>query len=212
MKNRGRPGRNKIADWPSSVNFHRIPMMKTLFVPMAVALHFAAGPLMAQVSPKPEVPKEKPETPKPEDKEPKRSEIWEATLPGGDYAVAVDRITSVSRHSYLLDGALIVDEVTIDTEGQALARFYHITPVGTTGTAGVTKGSVEEPAKRLFDTPQQRVGVDLEHMVIKKYPDTTHARSIEYRIDTTETLTKLFNSAKTAWQSGEAGQFKAGVK
>ena len=40
--------------------------------------------------------------------------------------VALDRIASVSRHKYVLDGALIIDEVTVDTVGQASARFYFI--------------------------------------------------------------------------------------
>ena len=50
------------------------------------------------------------------------SRFWQATLSGGHFMVALDRIASVSRHKYVLDGALIIDEVTVDTVGQALAR------------------------------------------------------------------------------------------
>ena len=57
------------------------------------------------------------------DKEGRRG-YWEANLAGGNYLVALSRISSVSRHKYVLDGALIVEEVTVDTTGQALARFY----------------------------------------------------------------------------------------
>lgn len=47
---------------------------------------------------------------KPKDEsEPNR--FWQATLSSGNCRVALDRIVSVSRHKYALDGALILDEV-----------------------------------------------------------------------------------------------------
>ena len=169
----------------------------------------------AQIIPPVEVPKEKPVAPQnrnPTSGGTNAKGIWQATLPGGEYAVSTDRITSVSRHSYLLDGTLLVDEVTIDTTGQALARFYFIMPVGATGTPGSTAGAAIERGKGLLDSAGQRVGGDLENMVIKKYPDTTHARTIEYRLATQAELTNLFNSAKQAWQSGQGGQYSAPLK
>ena len=56
--------------------------------------------------------------------------FWQAKLGTGLYMVALDRITSVSRHQYLLDGALIIDEVTVDSAGQALARRHQCQPDG----------------------------------------------------------------------------------
>lgn len=139
--------------------------------------------------------------------------FWQATLPGGAFVVQVNKITSVSRHRYLLDGALVVDEVTVDTTGQSLARFYFITPVGGAGgTAGDTANAALERGKGLLDAVGQRTGMDLDNMVIKKYPETTHARTIEYRIPTEAQLTSLFNSAKQAWQTGQGGQFTVQLK
>jgi len=138
--------------------------------------------------------------------------FWQATLPGGTFVVQVNRITSVSRHRYLLDGALVVDEVTVDTTGQSLARFYFIKPVKAGGTVGDTTEAVLESGKGLFDTGAERAGVDVDNTVIKKYPDTTHARTIEYRISTETQLTSLFNSAKQAWQTGQGGQFTVQLK
>lgn len=138
--------------------------------------------------------------------------FWQANLPGGNFIVQVNRITSVSRHRYLLDGALVVDEVTVDTTGQALARFYFISPVGAGGTVGDTANAALQQGKGLLDAAGQKVGVDLDNMVIKKYPDTTHARTIEYRIPTESQLTSLFNSAKQAWQTGQGGQFTVQLK
>lgn len=132
--------------------------------------------------------------------------FWEANLGGGNYAVALDRISSVSRHKYVLDGALIVDEVTIDTVGQALARFYYITPI-TSGVPGAGASQVAEKVLGLVDSAARTSGSDLQNMVVKKYPLTTHAKSIEYRLLSEAQLNALFQSAKTAWQTGKGRIF-----
>jgi len=186
--------------------------MKTLIASFAV-LQILAGGLSAQIIPPVEPPKDKPAPPQTtRNQSGSVRGIWQATLAGGEYAVSTDKITSVSRHSYLLDGALIVDEVTVDTIGQALARFYFITPVGAQGTAGGTAGAAMERGKGMLDSVGQRAGADLENMVIKKYPVTTHAKTIEYRLSTQQELTNLFESAKQAWQSGQGGTFSAQMK
>lgn len=135
-------------------------------------------------------------------KEPTDREIsnafWEANLEGGNYMVALSRITSVSRHKYVLDGAVIVDEVTIDTTGEALARFYFISPV-TVGGTGAAAAEAVEKATALLDGAVRRGGTDVQDMVMKKYPLTTHAKTIEYRLLSEQQLGALYQSAKTAW-------------
>jgi hypothetical protein len=131
---------------------------------------------------------------------------WEAKLGGGEYVVALNRISSVSRHTYVLDGALIVDEVTIDTTGQALARFYFISPI-TSGVPGAAVSQVAENAMGLVDSAARTAGSDLQNMVVKKYPLTTHAKTIEYRLLSEAQLNVLFQSAKTAWQTGKGRIF-----
>ncbi len=132
--------------------------------------------------------------------------FWEARLGGGEFVVALDRISSVSRHKYVLDGALIVDEVTIDTTGQALARFYYITPI-TSGVPGNAASQVAESALGLVDKAAQSAGSDVQNMVVKKYPLTTHAKTVEYRLLSESQLNVLFQSAKTAWQTGKGRVF-----
>lgn len=122
--------------------------------------------------------------------------------------VALDHIVSVSRHKYLLDGAVIVDEVTVDTVGQALARFYYITPV-TDAAPGNSISGMAERGRELVDKAAQRAGSDIQNMVVKKYPDTTHAKSIEYRVMSEAELSALFSSAKNAWETGRGRQFTA---
>ena len=168
------------------------------FLPLLLLVLTTATPLLHAQQP----------TPVPET----RINMWRCNLPGGSYSVALRSIVAVSSHEYLIDGAVRVTEVNIDTSGNALARFYFITPVGTGGTLGDTANAALERGKGLLDAGAQHTGVDLANMVIKKYPDTTHARTIEYRIPTETQLTSLFNSAKQAWQSGQGGQFTVQLK
>jgi hypothetical protein len=132
---------------------------------------------------------------------------WEANLAGGNYVVALSRITSVSRHKYVLDGAVIVDEVTVDTEGQSLARFYFISPVT---TAGPSSGAANLAARamEIANKTAGDHGSSAQDMVQKKYPLTTHSKSIEYRLLTEAQLGALYQSVKTAWQTGDGRAFK----
>lgn len=134
--------------------------------------------------------------------------FWQATLDGGHYMVALDRITSVSRHKYVLDGALIIDEVTVDTAGQALARFYFITPI-TDAAPGNSITGLAARGRELVDKAAERVGTDAQNMVVKKYPDTSHAKSIEYRILSGAELGALYASVRSSWETGRGRKFTA---
>lgn len=134
--------------------------------------------------------------------------FWQATLSGGHFMVALDRIASVSRHKYALDGAVIVDEVTVDTVGQALARFYYITPI-TDAAPGSTASDVADRARELLEKAADRAGADVQNMVVKKYPVTSHAKTIEYRILSEAELTSLYNSVRNSWETGRGRKFTA---
>jgi hypothetical protein len=134
--------------------------------------------------------------------------FWQADLAGGSFMVALDRIASISRHQYVLDGALIIDEVTIDTVGQALTRFYFITPI-TDAAAATSLTGIANRGRELVDKAAQRAGTEVQNMVVKKYPDTSHAKSIEYRVLSERDLTALYASVRNAWESGRGRQFRA---
>ena len=154
---------------------------------------------------------EPPNTDKPADQagdSPGPNRFWQATLTGGHYMVALDRITAVSRHTYLLDGALIVNEVTVDAQGQALARFYFISPITDTAP-GDTVGEIAKHGRDLVEKVADRIGIDAQNMVIKKYPETSHARTIEFRILSEKELNSLYSSVCNAWESGRGRHFKA---
>lgn len=178
---------------------------KRLLLTLAVCAS-SVIPMVAQPPPDPDDPENK-DKPKTTDAAgPNR--FWQASLPGGHYMVALDRITSVSRHKYVLDGALLVDEVTIDTVGQALTRIYYIAPI-TEAIPGNAAAALANRGKDLIDRAAERTGVDIQNMVQKKYPDTTHAKEVEYRVLSEGQLTALYNSVRSAWENNRGRQFTA---
>jgi hypothetical protein len=135
--------------------------------------------------------------------------FWQATVSGGSYMVALDRISAISRHKYVLDGTLIVDEVTIDALGQALVRFYFIKPITDEvgNSAGAAAGRLVERGREILESAAQTAGTDVQNMVVKKFPETTHARQIEFRVLSEQELTGLYNSARSAWETGRGRKF-----
>ena len=139
-----------------------------------------------------------------------RDRFWQANVGGGQFMVALSRITSVSRHRYILDGTLLVDEVIVDTQGQALARFYYITPVTDEmrgSGIGAAAGRLADRSKQLVERAGQVGGTRVHDMVQKKFPHTTHAKQIEYRVMSSAALGQLYGSARTAWRTGRGRVF-----
>jgi hypothetical protein len=132
---------------------------------------------------------------------------WQCSLPGGEYAVGLGSITSVSKHSYVLDGTLLVTEVTVDTTGTALARFYYIEPI-TKDTTFNALDRLQKRAEELRQRGQNRTGTKADEMAQKSYPTTTHARTIEFRIMNEVELNALYSSLYRAWISGKGRTFR----
>lgn len=133
--------------------------------------------------------------------------FWQASLPGGSYIVALDRITSISKHTYVIGGSLRVTEVVIDTSGNALARFYYIIPVSEDSNSNIGSG-ITTRTKELIDKVGERTGVNGNTIVEKQYPTTTHAKTVEFRISDEGNLDKLYNSARKTWISGKGVKFR----
>lgn len=132
---------------------------------------------------------------------------WECSLPGGEYSVDLGAITSVSKHSYILDATLLVTEVTVDTTGTALARFYYIEPI-TKDTTFNALARIQKRAEQLRNRGQARTGTQADEMAQKSYPTTTHARTIEFRIMNEVELNTLYGSLYQAWTSGKGRTFR----
>ncbi len=125
--------------------------------------------------------------------------LFRATLPGGTYETAVKNIVAVSTHEYLVDGAARVTEVNIDTTGSVLLRVYYIEPAAPSVPSGIGAAAVEK-AQQYLQQATDKTGVDAWKKVIKTYPTTTHARTVEYRVGAKEDLDKVFKAAEEAFR------------
>ena len=138
--------------------------------------------------------------------------FWRAELPGGTYTVALAAITSVSIHDYLVDGSLAVTEVVIDTGGSTTCRFYSLNKVNVPTPGGIGQTTIQEGLKQADRLAQTATGTTSGtapwKQVVKNYPATTHARTVEYRLDTKEDCEALFNSADEAWRRNNTRIFQ----
>jgi hypothetical protein len=137
-----------------------------------------------------------------------RRGIWRAELPGGEYIVRLSAITSVSLHEYVVDGAARVAEVNIATSSSELARFYYIEPYPPKPPVPAGQKALSAIENKAKEASARFESGDLRTKVVKSYPTTTHARTVEYRLSDRESLSKLFNSIEDAWLNGRAGSFK----
>lgn len=137
-----------------------------------------------------------------------RLAYWRCELPGGTYEVAIRAIVSVSRHEYIVDGATRVNEVNVDTQGNMAVRFYYLEPIAAKSPVGVGQSAIDRISD-LAKEAGQRVGADqVWERVVKSYPATTHAHSIEYRVESEDRLKQIFSSAQGAFESGVTAIFK----
>lgn len=132
--------------------------------------------------------------------------VWTATVPGGSYTVAVSAILAVSKHEYIVDGTQRVTEVNVDTAGALAVRFYHIEPSLPKSPVGQ---SLADKAIHLAGEAASRTGKDAGvKSVLKNYPATTHARTIEFRVASLEDLDRLLRSAERALVTGRGGRIE----
>jgi len=132
--------------------------------------------------------------------------FWEATLPSGEYIVALDRISAVSKHSYVVGKSFIVHEVNVQTLGSGLVRFYTFDTIGSDSQLNIAK-NLADRGKNLLSTGGKRAGVDITTMVEKEYPLTTHSKTIEYKLFNNDDLEQLFRSLKRAWRENRGRKF-----
>lgn len=137
---------------------------------------------------------------------PPNSPMWKCTLPGGTYEVALRSITAVSSHEYLIDAGARVTEVNVATNAAMLVRFYYIEPA-VTATAGPA-AALADKAQSLATEALNRTGVDAWKKVVKNYPTTTHAHTVEYRLESKESLQALFSSVEQAFRLQKPGAFQ----
>jgi hypothetical protein len=126
--------------------------------------------------------------------------MWRAILPGGTYSVALRSIVSVSSHEYLVEGGARVTEVNIDTTGNALARFYYIGAAKAQSPFGLGQSTLEKVEELATEAVDRAGGEEIWRKVMKNYPTSTHAHTVEFRLESLEQLEKLRKSAEEAFE------------
>ena len=156
--------------------------LKTLSIVLMVSLIFTAGSAQAA--------------------------FWRGELPGGIFVVSLPTVTSVSTHEYVVDGMARVTELTVDTTGQIVARFYYIEPLVAQTPGGVGQALIDKAQQKLTQAAERAGVEEVWKKVVKNYPNTTHARTVEYRLDSIAQITRLQKSLEAAWRANQETQIK----
>jgi hypothetical protein len=175
-------------------------MFRVFFIALLGSLALGAAALAQAPSPAPPTPQQAPV-------QPGAIPLFRAQLPGGTYEVSVRSIVAVSTHEYVVDGAARVVEVNIDTVGNLLARFYFIEPNTPNAPSGIGSGAADK-TQQLLAQAADKTGQDAWRRVVKNYPATTHARTIEYRLQNRETLMRVFEAAEEAFRMQRGGSVR----
>lgn len=130
---------------------------------------------------------------------------WEIILPGGKFMTPLNMVTSISQHEYVVDGSARVYEVTVDTAGSVVARFYYIEAVAESSMPlGVGQSAVERVREITKGATDRTDTSDLVwRTVVKNYPTTTHAKTTEFRLTTKENLDQIYAHIHKAWAEKE---------
>jgi hypothetical protein len=134
---------------------------------------------------------------------PSRIPMWRADLPGGTYEVAIRSIISISTHEYVVDGVARVTELNIETPGSVEVRFYYLEPIVSSSPIGIGQSTMDR-IQELATEANGRVNPGDEppwEKVVKSYPTTTHAHTVEYRLDSKADVQSLFNSVDQAFRT-----------
>jgi hypothetical protein len=147
-------------------------------------------------------------------KKPQTFPLWKAELPGGSYLIARNAINAVSTQQYILDGVARVTEVNISTAGVFQPRFYYLEMISAEAPSNIpgaqvaadrAQTAVQEAADKALPPDQQPWA-----KVVKNYPSTTHAGTIEFRLESKEQLQGLFESVERTWLTGKSEVYTPG--
>lgn len=115
--------------------------------------------------------------------------------------VNLSTVTSVSTHEYVVNGSARVTELTIGTTGAVVARFYYIEPIIPKSPINGFGQSVIDKVQEKVEDATDRAGVEqVWKKVVKDYPVSTHAHTVEYRLDSVDAVTKLEKNIEDAWK------------
>ena len=123
--------------------------------------------------------------------------------------VNLAQVASVSVHEYVVDGAARVTEFTVGTTGAVVARFYYIEPLLTKSPIGFGQSIIDKVQEKAPELAERTDAGEVWKKVVKNYPLTTHAHTVEYRLESADQVTKLEKSIEEALRTNKDVSTKA---
>lgn len=132
--------------------------------------------------------------------------LWMGKFNGGNYTVRCTSIIALSKHEYISDGVARVVEVNLSLNSAMVVRFYFLEPYkpesGSNTVGAATQ--VLDKAKGLFEQAAGNVSPSLTTpKVVKNYPASTHAHTIEFSLKDEAKLNSLYGSLERALETGQ---------
>lgn len=142
---------------------------------------------------------------------PTRDGLWDGRFNGGNYIVRCNSIIALSKHEYVSDGVARVVEVNLTLNSAQVVRFYFLEPVKIeTGSSLVNAGTQAlERAKGMVEQAAGRASPTLtQPKVVKNYPVSTHAHTVEFVLKEEARLNAMFQSLERGFRTGQGRIWK----
>lgn len=141
----------------------------------------------------------------PNEEEVTRDGLWDGRLKGGTYLVRCNQIIALSRHEYVADAAARVVEINLTMNSNMTVRFYFLEPVRMEGGGVLGAGQQAlDRARAMVQDAAGRVSPTLvEPKVVKNYPASTHAATVEFVLASEDRLNSLHASLERSFRTGQ---------
>ncbi len=133
---------------------------------------------------------------------------WKADFCDRAFVVPHSAITSLSLSRYIVDGAMVVTEVSVGTMGSVQGRFYYAEATGVQTPYGAGQSLIETAKTRVQEVGDRFGAGQVQTEVIKSYPLSTHAHTAEFRLASQDEVKKLYESLETSYLRRRTAVFK----
>lgn len=128
---------------------------------------------------------------------------WQASFAnGGHYMVRLDHIATASKQIYISDGIARVVEVNIGADNAVVVRFYYLEPIGKDSTVSAAQTLVDRAEDLAKQAAAKGSPSAAQIQVVKNYPTSTHAHTVEFALQDEASLDSLYTSLLSAINSG----------
>lgn len=136
--------------------------------------------------------------------------FWKCRLPAGTFLIPIDRISNVSTHQYVVQGAGRVWEMVLADSSSSIARFYYMEPASSLRNPATGDATLKYTEDALDQAAKATNSEEIWRRVVKEYPHATHAHTVEYRLEDIETMQKIYSHLSESWTSGKGGEVQVG--